>query len=145
MIRHFTSAEYFWTWVRRKNPVSGSDINLTAKVLKVKPYKQDDSVVDVELINKGATYITVEKLSFYVGSVILTKTLSPKMTLPPHATEKHKMRINSYDAKSYLVRSLTKDQAKRQKITLGLSVLYTANNKQASLLAKKHISYLQAY
>jgi len=127
------------------NPVTGSDKYLTAKVKKVKPYEIGDVIVDVELINNSNHYVTVNKLSFYTANRITTETLSPQKTLPPQAIEKHRMRIKNLDIKYKLLMSLTKSEAKKKKILIGLSVLYTANNQDHSLLAKKHIPYIQAY
>lgn len=102
-------------------------------------------------INRTDHYLTITTMSLYVGNQLLSHQFAEKIVVPPRSkTAEHKIAIArehvgelAYDALYGLInRTLTRPQAVKLQLSVGVSVKYFVDDHARTLFKKRKIPFL---
>ncbi|MES9990235.1 MAG: hypothetical protein ABW077_20240 [Candidatus Thiodiazotropha endolucinida] len=107
-------------------------------------YTKDTPYVSFDILNKTNSYMSIRSLSIHIGEDVFTKSFQGReVVVPPRSRSSRSLRL-PIEAFDYVPVKLSRDEAERRILSIGVSAFYDVGGVQKTFFQKDEIKYLQA-
>lgn len=106
-------------------------------------YTKDTPYVSFDILNKTNSYMSIRSLSIHIGEDVFTQSFKGReVVVPPESRSSRSLRL-PIEAFDYVPVKLSRDEAERRILSIGVSALYDTGSGQKTFFRKDELRYSQ--
>ncbi|MEW7996250.1 MAG: hypothetical protein G8D81_19800 [gamma proteobacterium symbiont of Clathrolucina costata] len=107
-------------------------------------YTKDTPYVSFDILNKTNSYMSIRSLSIHIGKDVFTQSFQGReIVVPPGSRSSRSLRL-PIEAFNYVPVKLSRDEAERRILSIGISALYDTGSGQKTFFRIDELRYSQA-